>query len=119
LAVVGRGRIEHALQLIDALLGVLGLLLSVLGLLLSVLGLLLSVLGLLLSVLGLLLSVLGLLPQLVVAAEQVVEQPLALLRIVRESWYDAHDMKYSCVFMLFKSIDDVFLLFLGIQPACW
>jgi hypothetical protein len=112
LAVVGRGRIEHALQLIDALLGVLGLLLSVLGLLLSVL-------GLLLSVLGLLLSVLGLLPQLVVAAEQVVEQPLALLRIVRESWYDAHDMKYSCVFMLFKSIDDVFLLFLGIQPACW
>jgi uncharacterized protein YjeT (DUF2065 family) len=32
------------------------------------------------------LSVFGLPPQLVVAAQQVVEQPLALLRIVGETW---------------------------------
>ena len=53
-----------------------------------------------LGVFGLPLSVFGLLPQLVVAAEQVVEQPLALLRIVREMWCDAHDMNYTRVFML-------------------
>ena len=34
-----------------------------------------------------------------------MEQPLALLRIVGETWCDAHDMNYSDVFMLFKSID--------------
>ena len=33
---------------------------------------------------------LGLLPQLVVAAEQVVEQPLEFGRIEREAWRDAH-----------------------------
>ena len=38
------------------------------------------------GVFGLLLSSLGLLPQLVVAAKQVLEQPLAFARIVRESW---------------------------------
>src|SRR5512142_2337962 len=77
LAVVSRSRFEHALELIDAAL----------------------------SVFGLLLSVFGLLPQLVVAAEQVVEQPLALLRIVGETWRDAHNMNYTLFFMLCKSID--------------
>ena len=57
LVVVRRGLIEHAFELVDAALGVFGLLLGGLGLLLS----------------GL-----GLLPQLVVAAKQVLEQPLAL-----------------------------------------
>jgi hypothetical protein len=71
LAVVGRGLIKHALELIDAPLGLFGLPLSVLGLQ----------------------------TQLVVAAEQVVEQPLALLRIVGDTWYDAHNMNYSRVFM--------------------
>jgi hypothetical protein len=50
LIVVGRGLIEHALQLIDAAL----------------------------SILGLLLGTLGLPPQLGVAAKQVLEQPLAI-----------------------------------------
>ena len=76
LAVVGRGRVEHALEFIDAAPGVFGLPLSVFGLL----------------------------PQLVVAAEQVEEQLRALLRIVGETWRDAHNMNYSRVFMLFKSI---------------
>jgi hypothetical protein len=58
LAVVGGGRLEHALELIDAALGVFGLPLSVFGLP----------------------------PQLVVAAQQVVEQSLALLRIVGQTW---------------------------------
>src|SRR5512135_1301667 len=75
LVVVRRSRFEHALELIDAAP--------------SVFGLLLSVFGLLLSVFGLLLSVFGLLPQLVVAAEQVVEQRHALLRIVGKTWWYA------------------------------
>jgi hypothetical protein len=58
LAVVGGGRVEHALELIDAAFGVFGLPLSVFGLP----------------------------PQLVVAAQQVVEQLLALLGIVGETW---------------------------------
>jgi hypothetical protein len=37
----------------------------------------------------------GPVPQLVVAAEQVVEQPLALLRIVEETWHIAHNM--NCI----------------------
>src|SRR5512135_2646361 len=41
------------------------------------------------------LSVCGLLPQLVVAAEQVVEQLHALLRIVGETWWYAHNMNYG------------------------
>ena len=90
LAVVGRGLVEHAFEFIDAASGVFGLPLSVFGLP----------------------------PQLVVAAKQVVEQPLALLRIVGETWDDAHNMNYRRVFMLFKSIGADFLPFLGIQPAC-
>jgi hypothetical protein len=56
LAVVGRGLIEHALELIDAPLSVPGLALSVFGLAL----------------------------QLIVAAEQVGDQPLALICVVGE-----------------------------------
>jgi len=41
------------------------------------------------------LGILGLLPQLGVAAKQVLEQPLAMVRIVRESFGDAHNMKYT------------------------
>src|SRR5512135_2715561 len=97
LAVVSRSRFEHALELIDAAL--------------SACGLLLSACGLLLSACGLLLSVCGLLPQLVVAAEQVVEQPHALLRIVGETWWDAHNMNYGLLFILCKSIGADFSLF--------
>jgi hypothetical protein len=61
LVVVGGGGIEDTLEFIDPPL---------------------SVFGLSLSVFGLSLSVFGLPPQLVVAAEQVVEQPLALLGVV-------------------------------------
>jgi hypothetical protein len=63
LVVVGGGLVEHAFEFIDAALGGVGVLLSVFELLLSVF---------------------GLLPQLVVAAEQVVEQPLAWLGFVGE-----------------------------------
>jgi hypothetical protein len=59
------------------------------------------------------LSVFGLLPQLVVAAEQVVEQALALLGFVGETWCDAHNMNYSRVITLFKSIEADFLRFSG------
>jgi hypothetical protein len=48
-----------------------------------------------------------------------VEQSLALLGIVGEMWYDAHNMNYSRVIMLFKSIGADFHDFVGIQPACW
>jgi len=82
LAVVGRGLVKDSLELVDAPLGVFGLPLGALCLPLSAL---------------------CLPPQLVVAAEQVVEQPLALLRIVGETWYDAHNMNYSRAFMLGKS----------------
>ena len=61
------------------------------------------------------LSVFGLLPQLVVAAEQVVEQPLAIARIVRESWCDAHNMKYTRSFMLFQCSSDAFIGFSGLS----
>jgi hypothetical protein len=56
LAVVGRGLVQHALELLDPPLGLFGLTLSLFGLTL----------------------------QLVVAAEQVVEQSLALLGIIGE-----------------------------------
>ena len=73
LVVIRRGLIEHAFELVDAALGVFGLLLGGLGLL----------------------------PQLVVAAEQVVEELLAFARIVRKSQRDAHDMKlYSLVHVI-------------------
>src|SRR5512135_2253026 len=42
--------------------------------------------------------------ELVVAAEQVVEQLHALLRIVGETWWYAHNMNYGLFFMLCKSI---------------
>ena len=106
LAVIGGGGIKHALEFSDAASGVFSLPLSVLGLLLSVL-------GLLLSVLGLLLSVLGLPPQLIVAAQQVEEQPLALLGVVGEMWCDAHNMNCSRAFMLFKLIIPTFSRFFG------
>jgi hypothetical protein len=47
----------------------------------------------------LLLSALGLLPQLVVAAEQVREQPLEISRIIRETWHDAHELNHTRSFM--------------------
>jgi hypothetical protein len=87
LVVFGGGGIEDPLEFIDAVL----------------------------SVLGPPLSVFDLLVQLVVAAQQVVEQALALLAIVGEKWYDAHNMNYSVVFMLFKSIKTDFLLLLGLS----
>ncbi len=95
-AVVSRGRVEYALEFGDAALGLFDLLLSVFGLLPSVFGLLPSLFSLLPSLFGLLL-------QRVVAAEQVVEQLLALLGIVGETVYDAHDMNYSYVLMCGKS----------------
>jgi hypothetical protein len=82
LAVVGRGLVKHALEFVDPPL---------------------RLFGLSLRLFGLPLSVLGLPPQLVVAAEQVVEQSLELLRVVGETWYDAHNMNYSRIFMLCKS----------------
>jgi hypothetical protein len=63
------------------------------------------------------LGVFGLPPQLVVAAQQVVEQSLALLGIVRETWDDAHNMNYSRDIMLFKSFRDDFLRFFR-DSAC-
>ena len=97
LAVVGRGLVKHALELVDAAL---------------------SVFGLPLSVFGLPLSVFGSPLQLVVAAEQVIDQPLALTRIVGEMWYDAHDMNYSRVLMFGKSSMVDFSGFLTRWPAC-
>ena len=64
LVIVGRCLIEYPLQLFHSSLGVLGLLLGIVGLLLGTL---------------------GLLPQLVIAAEQVFEQPLALAWIIGSS----------------------------------
>ncbi len=61
--------------------------------------------------LGLLLGALGLLPQLGVAAQQVIEQPLAIGGIVRKSVGDAHNMKYTRSFMLFQCIFDDFIDF--------
>jgi hypothetical protein len=75
LTVVCRGLCEHAFHLSEAAV--------------RSFGLLLRVLDLPLGDLSLTLGIFGLLPQLVVAAEQVVKQPLELLRIVREIWYDA------------------------------
>ena len=51
------------------------------------------------GVIGLPLSGLGLLPQLVVAAEQVVEPPLAFTRIIGEMECDAHNRNYRRVFL--------------------
>jgi hypothetical protein len=84
LAVVGRGLVKHALKLVDAALGFFGLPLSFFGLP----------------------------PQLVVAAEQVVQQPLTLARIVGEMWGNAHNMNYSIIFMSGKSSAADFSAFL-------
>ncbi len=81
LPIFRRGLFEHAFELIEAASGVFGLLLSSLGLL----------------------------PQLVVAAKQVFEQPLAIVRIVRESWCDAHATSYTRALMLIQSIFDDFI----------
>ena len=81
--VFGRGPVEHSLELVDAAPGVIGPPLRVIGPL----------------------SVgLGLPPRLVVAAEQVLEQPPAFRRIVRDVRRDAHDMNYTRYFMSCKSI---------------
>jgi hypothetical protein len=85
--VVGGGLIEDALELIDAAAGVVGPL----------------ALGL-----GPPPLILGLLPKLVVAAEQVVEEPPAFGRIIGESRRHAHDMNYTRQFMSCKSIPDDF-----------
>ena len=69
--IIGRGLIEDSLKLFDSRLGVVGLLLSERGLL----------------------------PQLVVAAEQVLEEPLILAWIVRKSQRHAHDMNYTRTLM--------------------
>jgi hypothetical protein len=69
LVIVGRSLIEHSLELFHSSL--------------RVLGLLMGVISLLSSVPGLLMGELGLLPQLIVAAEQVFEQPLALAWIIK------------------------------------
>ena len=94
--VFGRGPVEHALELVDAAPGVIGPLLRVIGPLSG----------------GL-----GLPPQLVVAAEQVLEQPPAFRRIVGDMRRDAHDMNYTRYFMLCKSIPADFPASLGPQPV--
>jgi hypothetical protein len=67
--IIVRGLIEDSLKLFDSRFGVVGLLLSKRGLLLSER---------------------GLLPQLIVAAEQVLEELLVLAWIVRKSQRHAH-----------------------------
>src|SRR5262249_19141140 len=62
---------------------------------------------------------LGLLPQLIVAAQQVIEQPPAFRRIIGEVVQDAHNMNYTRSFMLCKSTAKNFTRFLGPQPARW
>jgi hypothetical protein len=91
LAVVSRGLFQDALELVDAPLGFFGLPPGFFGLPLGVF---------------------GLPPQLVVAVEQVVEQPLELTRIVGEMWDEAHNMNYSRIFMLGKSSAADFSAFL-------
>jgi hypothetical protein len=70
--VVSRGLIEYTLEFFHSTAGVLGLLLGVLDLLLGEL---------------------GLLPQLIVAAEQVLEELLVVAWIVRNSQRHAHVIK--------------------------
>ena len=103
LLVIGRGLVEHAFEFVDPALGVFGLLSGGLGLLVPVV-LFEETFELRDAALG----VLGLLPQLVVAAEQVVDQPLVLTRIVRQAWCDAHHTNYTRSFMLCKSSSDDF-----------
>ena len=103
LIIVGRSLIEHAFELINAALGVFGLALDVFSLFSSVF--------------GLSLGTLGLLPQLVIAAEQVVEQPLEIGPIVGEVRYDAHDMNYIRSFMSCKCLFADFSPFFDSQPA--
>jgi hypothetical protein len=98
LVVVRRGLIEHSLELIDTAL---------------------SVVALLLGDLSLPLCDFGLLPQLIVAVEQVLEQPLALAWIFRESYGDTHNMRYTRALMLFQCEHDDFVDFFGPQPARW
>ena len=83
--VIGGGLVEDAPQFGDAAVGVVGPL-----------------------VLGL-----GLLPQLVVAGQQVVEEPPAFDRIIGEPPRDAHNMNYTRSFMLCKCISDDFPSFLA------
>jgi hypothetical protein len=96
LAIFRRGLIEHAFELTDAAL---------------------CVFNLLLSDFGSLLGALGLLPQLRVAAEQVLEQPLAFVWIVRDVWRDAHDTSYTRSFMLFQSTSADFIRFFSSAGA--
>ena len=96
LVVLGRGLVEHAFEFIDAALGVIGTLLGVIGPLSG----------------GL-----GLLPQRVVAGQQVLEQPPAFPRIVRDMQCDAHNMNYTRSFMLCKSTSADFSRFSPLRPG--
>jgi hypothetical protein len=86
------GRREDALQLVDAAAGVVGP----------------AVL-----VLGPLALALGLLPQRVVAAEQVLEEPPALGRIIGRERCRVHGIDYTRSLMLCESISDEFSWFFG------
>ena len=103
LLVIRRGLLEHAFEFVDPALGVFGLLSGGLGLLVPVV-----LFEQMFEFVDAALGVLGLLPQLVVAAEQVVEQPRAWTRIVRQAWCDAHHTNYTRSFMLCKSSSDDF-----------
>ena len=103
LLVIRRGLLEHAFEFVDPALGVFGLLSGGLGLLVPVV-----LFEQMLEFIDAALGVFGLLPQLVVAAEQVVEQPRAWTRIVRQAWCDAHHTNYTRSFMLCKSSSDDF-----------
>ena len=74
--VVGRGGVEDAFEFVETTA-------DVLGLLVFVFGSLVFVFGSLMFVFGSLMLFLGLLPQRVLAAEQVREEPPALVRIIR------------------------------------
>ena len=113
LLVIGRGLVEHAFEFVDPALGVFGLLSAGLGLLVPVV-LFEEAIQLRDAALG----VLGLLPQLVVAAEQVVNQPLVLTRIVRQAWCDAHHTNYTRSFMLCTS-SSVIQTPAGTRPGSW
>jgi hypothetical protein len=88
--------ILHLLSgIIGLLSGIIGLLSGIIGLLSGIIGLLSGIIGLLSSIISLSLGEFGLLPQLVVAAEQVFEQPLVFDWIIRDSQRDTHGTIYS------------------------
>src|SRR5271156_5154961 len=77
-----------------------------------------DVLGLVVFVLGPAVLVLGLPPQRVAAAEQVLEEPPALGRIIGQVRCHVHDTDYTRISLLCKSLSDEFSSYFGgIRPA--